>query len=81
MCIYINTEYWLEHSFKDNIWGADLADMQVKSKQSKGIFLLCVIDIYSKYTWVCPFKDQKGITITNTYQKDLNESNSKPNKI
>ena len=37
-------------AFKDNIWGADLADMQLLSKSNKGIrFLLCVIDIFSKY--------------------------------
>ena len=34
----------------DNIWGADLADMQLLSKFNKWIrFLLCFIDIYSKY--------------------------------
>ena len=39
--------------FKDNIWGADLADMQLISKFNKGFrFLLCVIDIFSKYTWL-----------------------------
>ena len=37
-------------SFIDNVWGADLADMQLISQFNKGIrFLLCVIDIYSKY--------------------------------
>ena len=37
--------------FIDNIWGADLANMQLISKFNKGIcFLLCVIDIFSKYT-------------------------------
>ena len=46
--------------FKDNIWGADLADMQLISKFNKGfIFLLCVIDIFSKYAWVVPLKDKK----------------------
>ena len=46
--------------FKDNIWGADLADMQLISKFNKGFrFLLCVIDIFSKYTWVVPLKDKK----------------------
>ena len=41
--------------FIDNIWGADLADMQLISKFNKGFrFLLCVIDIYSKYAWVIP---------------------------
>ena len=44
-------------------------------------FLLCVIDIYSKYAWVIPLKDKKGITITNAFQKILDESNRKPNKI
>ena len=38
---------------KDNIWGADLADMQLINKFNKGFrFLLCVIDIFSKYAWV-----------------------------
>ena len=68
--------------FKDNIWGADLADMQLISKFNKGFrFLLCVIDIFSKYAWVVPLKDKKGITITNAFQKILKESNRKPNKI
>ena len=44
-------------------------------------FLLCVIDIYGKYVWVIPLKDKKGITITNAFQKILDESNRKPNKI
>ena len=47
-------------AFKDNIWGADLADMQLLSKYNKGIrFLLCVIDIFSKYAWVVPLNDKK----------------------
>ena len=44
-------------------------------------FLLCVVDIYSKYAWVIPLKDKKGITITNAFQKILKESNRKPSKI
>ena len=47
-------------AFKDNIWGADLADMQLLRRYIKGIrFLLCVIDIFSKYAWVVPLKDKK----------------------
>ena len=42
---------------------------------------MCVIDIFSKYTWVVPLKDKKSITITNAFQKMLKESNGKPNKI
>ena len=69
-------------TFKDNIWGADLADMQLLSKYNKGIrFLLCVIDIFSKYAWVVPVKDKKGINIIKAFQSILKQSNRKPNKI
>ena len=44
-------------------------------------FLLCVIHISSNYTWAIPLKDKKRITITNVFQKILDESNYKPNKI
>ena len=47
-------------AFKDNIWGVDLADMQLLSRCNKGIrFVLYVIDIFSKYAWVVPLKDKK----------------------
>ena len=59
--------------FKDNIWGVDLADMQLINRFNKGSrFLLCVIDLFSKYAWVAPLKDKKGITIVNTFQKVWN---------
>ena len=46
--------------FKDNIWGVHLADMQLISKYNKGIkFLLCAIDLFSKYSWVVPLKGKK----------------------
>ena len=44
-------------------------------------FLLCIIDIFSKYAWVVPLKDKKGISIVNAFQKILKESDRKPNKI
>ena len=69
-------------SFKDNIWGVDLADMQLLSKFNKGFrFLLCVIDIFGKYAWVVPLKDKKGVSIVIAFQIILKESNRKPNKI
>ena len=69
-------------SFNNNIWGIDLADMQLISKHNKGIRdLLCVIDLFSKYAWVVPLKDKKGVTITNAFQSILKKSNRKPNKI
>ena len=68
--------------FKDNIWGVDLADMQSLSRKTKGIkYLLCVIDLYSKCTFVIPLKDKKGISIVNAFSKIIKQSNRKPNKI
>ena len=64
------------------MWGADLASMQLISKFNKGFrYLLWVINIFSKYAWVIPFKDKKGITITNAFQNFLDESSRKLNKI
>ena len=52
------------------------------SKFNKGTrFLLCMIDVFSKYGWVVPLKEKKGITIVNAFQKVLNDSKRKPNKI
>ena len=68
--------------------------MQLLSRYNKGIrFLLCVIDIFSKYAWVVPLKDKKGVSIVTAFQSILKQSNSrrrakdtsaqhlKPNKI
>ena len=56
--------------------------MQLISKHDKGIkYLLCVIDLFSKYTWVVPLKDKKDTTITNAFQSISKKSARKPNKI
>ena len=57
-------------SFKDNIWGVDLADMQSLSRYNKGVkYLLCAIDLFSIYAWIIPLKDKKGTSIVNAFQK------------
>ena len=80
-------------AFKDNIWGADLADMQLLIRYNKGIrFLLCVIDSFSEYAWVVPLKYKKGVSIVTAFESILKQSNRrrakgtsaqhvKPNKI
>ena len=56
--------------------------MQLRSKFNKGFrFLLCVIDIFSKYALVVSLKDRKGISIVNAFQKILDKQERKPNKI
>ena len=62
-------------SFKGNIWGVNLADMQY----NKGIrYLLYVIDLFSRYAWVIALKNKKGVE---GFKKILDDSNRKPNKI
>ena len=61
-------------TFKGNIWGADLVDMQLISRYNKRIrFLLCVTDIFSKYAWVVPLKDKKGVSIVTAFQSILKQ--------
>ena len=58
--------------FKDNIWVADLAEMESLSSKNKNIkYLLCAIDVFTKYAWVKTLKNYRI----------LNESNRKPNKL
>ena len=66
-------------SYKDNIFGAYLADVRLISKYNKEIrYLLCVIDIFSKYAWVVSLK---GTSIVNALQSILDNSKRRPNKI
>ena len=56
--------------------------MQLLSKFNQRFrFLLCVIDIFSKYPWVIPLKDKKGLRIFDAFQKILKEFNRKLNKM
>ena len=55
--------------------------MQLISNYNEGIkYLLCVIDLFSKYTWIVPLKDKKGSSIVNAFLKILNSSKRKPKK-
>ena len=71
----------LYSSFRDNIWGVDLADIQLLSKYNKGIkYLLCEIDLFSKYAQAVPLKGKRGISVVNAFQKIISKTR-KPNKI
>ena len=55
--------------------------MQSLSKFNKGMkYLLCAINLFSKYAWVVPLKDKKGTGIVNAFQKIISEGR-KPNKM
>ena len=56
--------------------------MQLIRNFNKGFrFLLCVIDIFSKYAWVVPLEDKKDVSIVDAFQKILDDLNTKPNKL
>ena len=68
-------------SFRDNIQGVDLADMELLSKCNKEIkYLLCAIALFSNQAWVVPLKDKRGISIVSAFQKIVSKGR-KPNKI
>ena len=56
--------------------------MQLISKFNKWFrFLLCVIDIFSKYSWVVPLKDKKGVSIVNAFQKNIKQVRTQTKQI
>ena len=68
--------------FKDNICAADLAEMESFSSKNKNVkYLLCVIDVFTKYAWVKLLQNKKGKTVLNAFIKIVNKSNHKPNKL
>ena len=64
-------------TYIDNIWSAELADMQLISIFNKRNFLFCIINIFSKNARVIPLKGKEGIVITNSFQNILQKPNQK----
>ena len=68
-------------SFRDNAFGVELADMESVSKYNeRNKYLLCEIDLFSKFAWVIPIKDNKGVSIVNAFQNIISKGR-KSNKI
>ena len=66
----------------DDIWSADLVDMQWSSRGNKGFkYLLNVIDIFSKHAWSIPFKNKTGKSITDVFKKIVKTSGRRPKKL
>ena len=65
----------------DEIWAADLVEMQKFSKWNKGIkYLLMVIDVFSKYGWIEPLKDKKTETVALAFE-EIFKSGRKPKML
>ena len=68
--------------FNDNIWAADLAEMESLSSMNKNVkYSSCAIDVFTKCAWVKPLKDKKGKTVLNAFIEIVNEFNCKPSKL
>ena len=66
----------------DDIWSADLVDMQAFSKFNNGVkFLLTVIDLFSRYAWIVPLTDKTGRAVTDAFQNILHTSGRRPKKL
>ena len=61
---------------------SDLAEMESLSSKNKNVkYILCVIDVFTKYAWVKPLKDKNSKTVLNAFIKIVNESDHEPNKL
>ena len=66
----------------DKIWTADLVEIQKYSKWNKGVkYLLTVIDVFSKYSWIDPLKDKKTESVSLAFDKIFKKSKRKPEKL
>ena len=66
----------------DDVWGADLVDLKEWKGYNKGyVYLLTVIDVYSKYAWAVPLKDKRGETVMMAFKDIISKSDRKPNNL
>jgi len=66
----------------DKIWATDLVEMQAFSKSNRGVrYLLTVIDVFSKYSWMLPLKDKTGKSVADTFKEIFKKSKRKPEKL
>ena len=67
---------------KDNIWAADLVEMESLSSKNRGVkYLLCVVDVFTKYAWIKPLKDKKAKTVLHDFIEIVDQFNCKANKL
>jgi len=66
----------------DDIWADDLVDMHDFAEHNDGVkYLLCVIDLFSRYGWIVPLKDKSGESVFVAFTKIFTSSRRKPDKL
>lgn len=66
--------YPIKSNHQDHIWQADLMDVSAQAHNNKGVnFLLCVVDIWSRYAWVQPLKNKESPTVNAAFADILKE--------
>ena len=79
---YSDSKHLARGPISGTIWAADLAEVGSLSSNSVKIkYLLCVIDVFTKYAWVKPLKDKKGKTVLTAFIEIVNECNRQSNKL
>ena len=68
--------------FKDNTWAADLAEVVSLSRKKYDVkYFLCVINDFTKYSWVKPLRDKKAEIVLHGFNGIVTESKCKSNKL
>ena len=44
-------------------------------------YLLCILDVFTKYAWIKPLRDKKTKTVLYGFIEIVNESKPQPNKL
>ena len=72
--------YWpIKSNYKDHIWQTDLLDVSAMAHNNSGVnFLLCVVDIYTRFAWVRALKNKEAKTVTTAFLDILEESKRSP---
>jgi transposase InsO family protein len=66
----------------DDCWQTDLTDFQSLKEDNDGFtFILCTIDVFSKYGWAVPLKDKSGLSIVSGFETIFNQTTRRPTRL
>jgi hypothetical protein len=69
-------------NYRDNIWGADIVDFSDYEQFNYGYkYILCVIDVFSKFAWCVPLQDKSSQTVLKAFKEIIRTSKRKPEHL